>query len=54
MNTTALAVLVLGAAPMLARAWHLNESHPRSESSLKWLMGACICIAFAAGILQSP
>ena len=52
MNATALGILVLGAAPMLARAWQLNANRPESESALKWLMGACICIALAAGVLQ--
>jgi len=52
MNGTALGILVFGAAPMLARAWQLNASRPESESALKWLMGACICIALAAGVLQ--
>jgi hypothetical protein len=51
MNATALGILILGAAPMLARAWQLNVNCPESESALKWLMGACICIALAAGLL---
>lgn len=52
MNAAALGILLLGAAPMLARAWHINASRPESESALKWLMGASICIAFAAGLVQ--
>jgi len=52
MRATALGILLLGAAPMLARAWQLNFTKPESDNALRWLTGASICIALAAAILR--
>ena len=52
MRVTALGILLLGAAPMLARAWQLNLSRPEDEGGIRWLMGASICIALASALLQ--
>ena len=52
MRVAALGLLLLGAAPMLARAWQLNLSEPEDEGGIRWLMGASICIALASALLQ--
>ncbi len=52
MKVAALGILLLGAGPMLARAWNLNFTQPDGESAIRWLMGASVCIALAAALLK--
>jgi hypothetical protein len=52
LRVAALGILLLGAAPMLARAWQLNLSQPEDEGVIRWLMGASICIALASAFLR--
>ena len=50
MQPIPISMLVLGALLMAARAWCVARDRPESESGLRWMAGAYICLFLAVGL----